>query len=694
MKTILFLLIGISMTMTVYSNPLLEKFATPFGVPAFNKFKTSDYMPAFKEAIKMNEKEIEAIINNKETPNFKNTIEVLDNAGQALNQVATIFYNLNSVITDDEMMKIAEESSPLLSAHSDNISMNKELFKRIKYVYEHQKSENLTKEQQRLLDDNYRGFVRNGAELDDKKQAKMRELNERLSLLTLKFGQNVLKETNSYQLVIDNKKDLSGLPQGLIDAAADDAKARGLEGKWVFTLQNPSIMPFLQYADNRNLRKVLLDAYLNRGNNNNEFDNKEIIKEIANLRLERANLLGYKSHADFVLAENMAKTPAKVFDLLDKLWTPALNVSKQEAADMQKMINEEGGNFKLEPCDWRYYSEKVRKAKYDLNEEEIRPYFQLENVKKGIFELSKRLYGITFKEMTNLPKYHEDAVSYEVLENDGSHLGVIYMDFFPRDSKRGGAWMTNYREEYYANGEKVSPVVSIVLNFTKPTKDQPSLLTIDETETFFHEFGHALHGLFSNCQYLGVSGTNVSRDFVELPSQIMENWAFEPEMLALYAKHYKTNEVIPAKLVEKIKAASRFGQGFATTEYLAASYLDLFYHIIEKPLTEDIDKFEANKLGKLGLISEIPPRYRSTYFRHTFSGGYDAGYYAYIWAGVLDSDAFQDFKENGIFDKKTATSFRKNILEKGNSEDPMDLYIRFRGQEPSIKPLLEKRGLN
>jgi peptidyl-dipeptidase Dcp len=431
-----------------------------------------------------------------------------------------------------------------------------------------------------------------------------------------------------------------------------------------------------------------------RSNNNNEFDNKKVIQDIANLRLERAKLLGYKSHSDYVLAENMAKTPSKVFELLDKLWKPAIQMAKKEAEDYQEMINEEGGKFKLEPWDWRYYAEKVRLKKYDLNEEQLRPYFKLDNVRAGIFEVAKRLYGITFKEMKNLPVYNKDVVGYEVLNSDGSHLGILYMDFFPRDSKRGGAWMTNYQEQYYKDGKKISPVVSLVFNFSKPTENQPSLLNIDEVETFFHEFGHGLHGLFSNCNYLGLSGTNVARDFVELPSQVMENWAFEPEVLALYAKHYKTGEIIPQELVNKIVNSSKFDQGFATVEYLAASYLDMYYHTIESPLNEDINKFETDKLNALGLIPQIISRYKSTYFRHSFGGDYDSGYYSYIWAGVLDSDAFQAFKENGLFDKKTADAFRKNILERGNTEDPMQLYIKFRGKEPSIEPLLKKRGLN
>lgn len=682
------------MSSILLSNPLLEEFKTLYQVPPFDKIKTSDFLPAIKEAIKIHEKEIDEIVNNKAVPDFENTIDALDKSGLLLNRITTIFFNLDGVITNDEMQKVANEISPILSEHSDNILLNKKLFERIKAVYEKRNSLKLTAEQMRLLEKDYNDFARNGANLDDASQTKLREINSKLSLLTLKFNQNVLKETNDFKLVIDNKEDLAGLPQSLIDAAAEDAKASNMPNKWIFTLQNPSVMPFLQYSAKRDLREKIWRAYSMRGNNNNEFDNKKVIEEIANLRLERAKLLGYKSHSAYVLAENMAKTPEKVFELLDKLWTPAIKMAKKEADEYQEMINEEGGKFKLEPWDWRYYAEKVRLKKYDLNEEQLRPYFKLENVRAGIFAVANKLYGITFKELKNLPVYHKDVVGYEVLNSDGSHLGILYMDFFPRDSKRGGAWMTNYQEQYYKNGKKISPIVSLVFNFAKPTKNQPSLLNIDEVETFFHEFGHGLHGLFSNCNYLGVSGTNVARDFVELPSQIMENWAFEPEVLALYAKHYKTGEVIPQELVNKIVNSSKFDQGFATVEYLAASYLDMYYHTIESPLTEDVNKFETEKMNALGLIPEIISRYKSTYFRHSFGGGYDSGYYSYIWAGVLDSDAFQAFKENGLFDKKTADAFRKNILERGNTEDPMQLYIKFRGKEPSIEPLLNKRGLN
>ncbi len=694
MKYFLFLIIGIAMSTRTFANPLLEDFKTPFGVPAFDKFKTSDYLPAFKEAMKLHNKDIQKILKSKDAPNFENTIVALDRAGSKLVQVSTIFFNLNSVITDAEMDKVAEEVSPLLSAHYDKISLNADLFKRIKQVYDNRATFNLNAEQNRLLEKYYKDFVRNGALLDDTQKAKLMQLNEKLSKLTIQFAQNVQKETNSFQLFIDNKADLAGLPQSIIDGAAEEAKAAGQPGKWLFTLQNPSIMPFLQYSSVRPLREKIWKAYANRGNNGNEFDNGKIAVDIANLRMERAKLLGYDNHSAYILETNMAKNPKTVLDLLYKIWEPSIKVSKLEAYDLQSMIFKEGNNFKLEPWDWSYYSEKVRKAKYDLNEEDIRPYFKLENVREGIFTLVNKLYGVTFKQRNDLPLYHPEVISYEVFDADGSHLGILYMDFFPRDSKRGGAWMTNYREQYYINDNKVTPVVSLVLNFSKPTGDQPSLLTLDEVQTFFHEFGHGLHGLFSNCHYLGISGTNVSRDFVELPSQIMEHWATEPELLKLFAKHYKTGEVIPQSLIDKIDKSSKFNQGFATVEYLAAAFLDIFYHTIESPINVDANKFENDKLNELGLIPEIISRYRSQYFRHAFSGGYDSGYYSYIWSGVLDSDAFEAFKQNGIFDKKTATAFRKNVLERGNTDDPQKLYKLFRGADPSIEPLLKNRGLN
>lgn len=694
MKSLLFILMSLAMTATVFSNPLLEEFKTPFGLPPFDKIKTKDYLPAVKEAIKLHKKEVDAIFKSKDAPTFANVVEAMDRSGELLTQVLTIFYNLNSSATNEEMQKIAEQISPLVSAHSDEISMNKKLFEKIKSVWDNRAQLNLNQEQTRLLEKYYNDFKRNGALLNDADQVKLKDINSKLSLLTLKFGNNVQKETIKFKLIIDRKEDLEGLPQSLIDAAEADAKAMKLDGKWVFTLQNPSVMPFLQYSAKRELREKIGRAYADRANNSDEFDNKEVIRQIANLRLERAKLLGYPTHAAYVLEQNMAKNPDGVMNLLNRLWEPTVKTMKIEAYDLQSMIYREGNNFKLEPWDWRYYAEKVRKEKYDLNEEDIRPYFKLENVRDGIFELTKRLYGITYKERKDLPVFHPDVVPYEVLNSDGSHLGILYMDYFPRDSKRGGAWMTNYREQFYKNGKKVDPNVSLTCNFTKPTPELPSLLTLDEVETFFHEFGHCLHGLLSNCNYVGVSGTNVSRDFVELPSQIMEHWATEREMLKMYARHYKTGEPMPDELIQKIENSSKFNQGFVTGEFLAAALLDMKYHTITEPIVGDINEFENNYLAEIGLIPEIISRYRSPYFRHIFSGGYDAGYYSYIWSGVLDADAFEAFKEKGIFDKKTAQSFRQNILEKGNTDDPAKLYRQFRGKDPSIEPLLRKRGLN
>lgn len=694
MKSLLLILMSIAMTATAFSNPLLEEFKTPYGLPPFDKIKIKDYLPAVKEAIKIHQKEIDAIIKSKDAPTFSNVIEAMDRSGELLTQTLTIFYNLNSSVTNEEMQKIAEQISPLVSAHSDEISMNKKLFEKIKAVWDNRAKFNLTQEQTRLLEKYYNDFKRNGALLNESDQAKLKDINSKLSLLTLKFGNNVQKETIKFKLVLDKKEDLEGLPQSLIDAAAADAKAMKMDGKWVFTLQNPSVMPFLQYSAKRELREKIWRAYADRANNNDEFDNKEIIRQIANLRLERAKLLGYPNHASYILEQNMAKNPEGVMNLLNRLWEPTVKTMKIEAYELQSMIYREGNNFKLEPWDWRYYAEKVRKEKYDLNEEDLRPYFKLENVRDGIFELVKRLYGLTFKERKDLPLFHPDVIHYQVLNADGSHLGILYMDYFPRDSKRGGAWMTNYREQFYKDGKKVDPNVSLTCNFSKPTPELPSLLTLDEVETFFHEFGHCLHGLFSNCNYVGVSGTNVPRDFVELPSQIMEHWATERDMLKMYARHYKTGEPMPDELIQKIDNSSKFNQGFVTGEFLAAALLDMNYHTITEPIQGDINEFENNYLAEIGLIPEIISRYRSTYFRHIFSGGYDAGYYSYIWSGVLDADAFEAFKENGIFDTKTAQAFRQNVLEKGNTDDPAKLYRQFRGKDPSIEPLLKKRGLN
>ena len=675
-------------------NPFFKEYNTPFGVPPFDKIKTEHYMPALKEGMKIQTQEIKAIVDSKEAPTFKNVIEAMEFSGEILTKVSTVFFNMTSCNTNKDLQQIAQEVSPLLTKHSDDISLNEKLFAKVKAVYDNRAKEKLNPEQLRVLTKIYKDFARNGANLSADKKDQLRKINTELSLAELKFGDNVLAETNNFQLVIDKESDLAGLPESLKMSAADEAKEAGKPGKWLFTLHNPSVMPFLQYAQNRDLRKKIEQAYVNRANNNNANDNKEVIKTIINLRQAKAKLLGYKNFAEYTLENTMAGSSSKVFELLNKLWTAVLPNMNREEQELQKMVDAEGGNFKLEAWDWRYYAEKLRKEKYDLDEDMTKPYFKLENVRDGVFSVVNKLYGLKFVERKDIPTYHPDVVAYEVLEANGKHLGVILMDFFPRASKRSGAWMNNYRDQIVKNGKFITPIVTNVFNFTKPTGDMPALLTADEVETFFHEFGHGLHGLFSNCTYPSVSGTNVSRDFVELPSQVMENWAFEPEVLKMYAKHYKTGEVIPQALIDKLQASSKYGQGFGTGEYLAASLLDMYWHTDENATKGDVNQFENGTLKKLGLIPQIESRYRSTYFQHAFSGGYSAGYYSYIWAGVLDTDAFQAFKEkNNLFDQATAKSFRENLLSRGNTEDPMKLYKTFRGREPQIEPLLIKRGL-
>jgi peptidyl-dipeptidase Dcp len=674
-------------------NPLLSEFDTPFQVPPFDKIKEEYYLPAFKEGMEQQNMEIEAIINNPESPTFENTIEALESSGSLLRRVGNVFYVLNGSMTNDNMQKIAKEAAPLESQHEDNIRLNGKLFQRVKAVYEQKDKLDLTTEQNTLLEKYYKDFVRNGANLDEEKKAKLREINQELSVLSVKFGDNVLKENNRFEMVIDKEEDLAGLPPAVITGAAEAAKERGYEGKWVFTIHKPSMIPFLQYAEKRDLREKIFKAYINKGNHNDELDNKDILSKIAALRVERANLLGYKTHADYVLENNMAKNPENVYKFLDQLWKPALKMAKKEAQELQEMISQEGHDFKLQPWDWWYYAEKLKKAKYDLDEEMLRPYFKLENVRQGAFAVANKLYGIQFVERTDIPKYCKDAKVFEVKEADGSHIGILYTDYFPRASKRGGAWMNSFRKQSKPHGKEVYPVITNNGNFSKPTGDRPALLSSEEVTTLFHEFGHALHGLLSNCTYNRLSGTSVARDFVELPSQIMENWAFEPEVLKMYAKHYQTGDVIPQELIDKLKKTSQFNQGFATVEYLAASFLDMDWHTLTEPKELDVNKFETESLNRIGLIPEIIVRYRSPYFNHIFSGGYSSGYYSYIWAEVLDADAFQAFKETSLFDQKTAQSFRKNILEKGGTEDPMVLYKRFRGAEPTVEPLLKKRGL-
>ena len=673
-------------------NPLLGKFNTPFGVPPFDKIQIEHYMPAFQIAMREHAREIAAIAEAPEAPTFPNTIESLEASGALLTQVGSIFYAMNSANTNDEIQIIAKDVAPLLSAHQDAILFNEKLFARVKAVYERRSKLNLTQEQKRLLEKTYRLFVRGGANLNAAQKAELSEINKELSVLTLQFEDNLLAETNKFELVIDNKTDLAGLPDAVVATAAEEARQRGKEGTWVFTTQKPSMIPFLQYSERRDLREKIYEAYTSRGNHGDELDNKKILERIAALRVKRAHLLGYKTHADFVLEEEMAKNPKAVYDFLDRLWKPALARAIRERAAFQAMIDKEGGGFKLASCDWWYYAEKVRKAEYDLDDEMLRPYFEIENVRNGVFMLANKLWGITFEERTDIPKYQADVRTHEVKEADGRHIGILYTDYYPRDSKQGGAWCGGFRSESKRGGKIETPVIYNVGNLPEPSGDTPSLLNFDEVTTMFHEFGHALHGLLSECTYEMTQG--VATDFVELPSQVMENWATDPEFLTMYARHYKTGEPIPDELIAKITKSSTFNQGFATVEYLAASFLDMDWHTLTEPQELDANAFEAKSLGRIGLIPEIVSRYRSPYFAHVFGDGYSAGYYSYIWAEVLDADAFQAFKETSLFDQKTAHAFRKYILAAGGSEEEMTLYRKFRGRDPKIAPLLERRGLN
>ena len=673
-------------------NPFFGKYSSPYGIPPFDKIKVEHYKPAFIKGMEEQKKEIEAIVKNKKTATFENTIVALDRSGKLLNKVSSVFYGQNSANTNAEMQAVSRELSPLLSKHSDDITMNAELFKRVKYVYDNQEKMNLDKEQKKLLEETYKDFVRSGANLNAEQQQRLRELNAEISMLQLTFGQNMLAETNAFKLVVDNEADLAGLPQNLIANAAESAKEAGLEGKWVFTLHNPSVMPFLQYSERRELRERMFKGYTSRGSHGNANDNRDIIRRLLKVRAEKAHLMGFKDYASMALDTRMAKTSDAVYELLDQVWKPALAKAKEELADIQTEMAKDGRDFEAEGWDWRYYADRAKRAKYSFDENELRPYLELNNVRDGMFYCANRLYGITFKPLKNVPLPHPDAQSFECRDADGSLLGVLFLDFFPRASKRGGAWCGTYRSQSYENGKKVTPVVTIVCNFTKPAAGQPALLSADETSIMFHEFGHALHNFFKDVHYQGVSG--VPRDFVELPSQVNEHWAFAPEVLKVYAKHYKTGEIMPQELVEKLDRSGKYGQGFSTVEYVAASLLDMDYHVQEVPEDVDLLDFERRTLVSRGLLSQIPPRYRTTYFNHTMGGGYTAGYYSYMWAEVLEADAFEAYKETGdIFNKEVATKFRKYILTPGGIDDAMDMYVNFRGKKPSIEPLLKNRGL-
>lgn len=681
-----------SETKTAMKNPFFSTYDTPFEAPPLDKIGLDHYLPALEEGIRQHQSEIEEITTSKEAPTFANTILALDESKDLLRHVMTVFDNLNSANTNEEMQKLAREIYPKVTEHEDNVMLNRALFERVKAVYDQRENAGYDPEQIRVTEKFYQDFVRSGANLSDSDQVRLRELNQELSTLDLQFGENLLAETNkNFRLVVDQEKDLEGLPAELIAAAADEAVKADMQGKWIFTLQKPSMIPFLQYAENRELREKIYRGYSMRGNNDNEFDNKKVIEQIVQLRDERARLLGFENHAAYVIEVNMAKTPENVYRFLHKLWEPAIRVAKEERAAMQEIIDRRGGSFKLASWDWWYYAEKLRKEKYDLDEADTKPYFSLENIRTGIFFVAEKLYGLKFEKRDDVPVYHPEVEVWEVKEADGSHLGLLYMDFFPRDGKRVGAWNTGFRDQAYKGGKKIRyPITSIVCNFTRPGADLPALLSLDEVNTLFHEFGHALHHLFTDGPYQRTAG-NVPRDFVELPSQFMENWLSEPEVLNQFARHYQTGEVIPADLVRKIVNSGYFNQGFETVEYLAAALLDMDWHT--RSFDGDVTAFEKASMDRISLMDEILPRYRSTYFAHIFSGGYSAGYYVYIWAEQLDADAFAAFKESGdLFNPELAAKFR-TLLTKSGSDEGMKIYRNFRGHDPLVEPLLKRRGL-
>ena len=693
-------LLTLILTMTLVScksdkhageNPFFAEWNTPYGVPPFDRIAPGHFLPALERGMSLHDAEIDAITSDNDAPTFENVILAYDRSGRMLAQTELIFGMLCAAENTPEMQALQERVMPLLAAHADKILLNEKLFERVKAVYDRRGALELDAEQNRLLEKTYRDFVRAGALLDAEQKARLKAINGELSLAAVKFGQNILAENGNYALVLESA-DLDGIPSNVRDQAREKAEATGKKGKYVFTLHKPSLIPFLTYSQKRELREEIYKAYLNRCNNGDEYDNKQLINDFIRLRTEKAHLLGYPSYADYVVADEMAGTTDAVYKLLNEIWTPALERAKGELAEMEELFKKDYPDGEFASWDWWYYAEKVRKQKYQLEEELLRPYFSLENVQSGIFFLANRLYGITFRPIV-VPLYHPDAIAYEVLDADESHLGVLYFDYFPRDGKSQGAWCGNYVEQTYEDGKRVAPVVSIVCNFTRPTSNAPALLTLDETETLFHEFGHALHFLFHDVKYRGL--TEVEGDFVELPSQLMENWAFDPEVLKQYAVHYRSNEVIPEYLVAKLRRSELFNQGFMTTELIAASLSDMDIHSITEYEPFDPMEFERKALTeKRGLIPQIEPRYRYPYFSHIFDGGYSAGYYFYTWAEVLDKDVFEAFRESGdLFNKKIADDFRRKILARGGSEDGMTMYRDFRGKDPDKRAMLRSRGL-
>ncbi len=675
-------------------NPFVAPYNTPYEIPPFEEIQYSDYMPAIKAGIKEQRQQIEAIVNNPATPTFENTILALDHSGELLEKAFIVFAALDESMSSPEMVAIAEEAYPLISQLSDEISMNEGLFARVKYLYDNKDALGFNTAQKRVIDDKYKSSVRSGALLNATDKEQLKRLNTELTDLYLKFNKNLLNATNEFQIVVDDKAQLSGLPASSIAVAAEEATARNLNEKWVFTLHAPSRLPVLQYADCRDLRRLMFEGYTNLASSG-EYDNRPVIDQIIKARAAKAKLLGFDTFAAYMIDNVMAKTVDAAENLLLQIWEPAIARVDQEVAEMQAIVDKEGGNFKIAPWDYYYYAEKVRQQKYDLNEDEVRQYFQCDSVLKGVFYMANKLYGVTFTEMPDAPKYHPEVKVYDVTDAQGKHVAVFMTDYFPRASKRQGAWMSEFKGAYVKeDGTEVRPVIYNVGNFTKPTADTPSLLTIDEVETMFHEFGHGLHGMLTRAHYKSQAGTNVDRDFVELPSQIHEHWAFEPEMLKIYAHHYKTGEPMPDELITKLAAAATHNQGFATTELVGAALLDIEWGKVTDGKDVDVDAFEMQVKAKLNMPEEVEFRYRSPYFKHIFgSDAYASGYYTYLWAEVLDADGFELFKEKGIFDKATADAFLKYVLEAGDSDDPMTLYVKFRGQEPSVDALLSNRGL-
>jgi peptidyl-dipeptidase Dcp len=676
------------------SNPLLEEWDTPFGTPPFDKIESRHYLPAMRAGMRDWKREINAITSESAEPDFANTVEAFEAAGGAYGKVSRVFNAVNGAHSDDVTRETAKVIAPERAAHLDDILLNAALFDRIVHVYDKRGELDLNDEQMRLLEETHKRFLRSGANLDDGSQSRLRAVNADLASLTNQFRENLLNDTNAFELVVTDRGDLGSLPLNLVSLAAEEAKTRGHDCEcWVFTLHRTSINPFLQYSPNRELRRQIFDAYAMRGDNDNDFDNKEILSRIVSLRAEKAALLGFVNHASYVLTERMAEKPELVYQLLDQVWTPALRLALEEKASRQAMMTADGIDEMLEGWDWRYYTEKVRIAEYDLDDEALRPYFEVNAVRDGAFELATRLFGLTFERRPNIPGWHPDQQVFEVRDADGSHLSILYMDFFARKSKRGGAWKNALRQQSKLGGP-VTPIITNNFNFPAPTDESPSLLSLGEASTVFHEFGHALHGMMSDVTYEKFAGTSTPRDFVEFPSQVMQNWITEPEILRMFARHYQTGEAIPEVTIEKIVASRKFNQGFATVEYMAASYLDMAYHTLQSTESVEPRGFEAAAMANIGLIGEILPRYRSTYFAHVFAGGYSAGYYGYIWSQVLDADAFQAFKETSLLDTQTAARFREHILSKGYTRPGMELYINFRGRPPLIEPLLERRGLN